>query len=47
MIEFIGQQWGGTFIDIIGRGLSKEDVDYIMGYVYSNYKFDLLHFKYD
>ncbi|MGE6345436.1 GNAT family N-acetyltransferase [Bacillus mycoides] len=46
MIEFIGQQWGGTFIDIIGRGLSEEDVDHIMGYVYSNYKFDLLHLKY-
>jgi hypothetical protein len=45
-IEFIGQQWAGTLIDIIGYDLHKEDFNQIFNYLYSNYKFDLIHLKY-
>ncbi|MEK5250019.1 GNAT family N-acetyltransferase [Bacillus sp. FSL R9-9530] len=46
LIEFIGQQWAGTFIDIIGRDIKEQDLEQIFNYLYENEKFDLLQLSY-
>lgn len=46
LIEFIGQQWGGTFLDIIGYKLREEDLLQIFNYIYDTEKFDLLNLSY-
>lgn len=45
-IEFLSQQWGATYIDIVGKNLSKDDIDYIFAWLYSNQKFDSISLKY-
>jgi len=45
-IEFLGQQWGATYCDIIGKDLKKEEIDFIIKWLYDNEKFDLISLKY-
>lgn len=45
-IEFLGQQWGGTYCDIIGNDLRKNEINCIFQWIYENEKFDILKLSY-
>ena len=45
-IEFITQQWGATYLDIISNGLSKEKFNFIFDWLKKNKKYDLIELKY-
>lgn len=45
-IEFIGQQWAATFLDILGKDLTDSEVNIFIDYIYKNEKFDVLQLKY-
>ncbi|MBD3232563.1 MAG: hypothetical protein GF315_02455 [candidate division Zixibacteria bacterium] len=45
-VEFIGQQWGGTYLDIISENISEEEINYIIQWLYNNIRFDFLQLKY-
>jgi len=45
-VEFIGQQWGGTYLDIIANDICDNEVKFIRNWLYQNVKFDFLCLKY-
>jgi hypothetical protein len=45
-IEFIGQQWGATSLDIIGEKVTKDDINLIFNYLYQHEKFEVLNLGY-
>lgn len=45
-IEFLGQQWGGTYLDIIGINLTKKHIEFIFEWLHKNVKYQLLVLKY-
>ncbi len=45
-VEFIGQQWGGTYLDIISENITDEEVNIILRWLYNNIRFDFLQLKY-
>jgi len=46
MIEFLAQQWGATYLDIITNRLSKEEYNFIFDWLRKNRKYDLIELKY-
>lgn len=45
-IEFLGQQWGGTYLDIIGINLTEKHIELIFEWLHKNVKYHLLLLKY-
>lgn len=45
-VEFLGQQWGATYLDLISTGVSKDDLDYIFDWIKKNVKYDVLRLSY-
>lgn len=45
-IEFLGQQWAGNYLDIICAKGNTNYKDEIFGWLYDNFKFDILLLKY-
>jgi hypothetical protein len=45
-IEFIAQQWGATYLDIISDGLSKEEFNFIFDWLKKNRIYDVIELKY-
>ena len=45
-IEFLGQQRGGTYLDIIGINLTKQHIEFIFEWLHKNVKYHLLFLKY-
>jgi len=44
-IEFLSQQWGAAFLDIIAIRLDSEQIKFIVDWIYENEKFDVLQLK--
>mgnify|MGYP001125295666 CR=1 FL=1 len=45
-IEFLAQQWGATYLDIISDKLSKEECNFIFDWLRRNRKYDLVELRY-
>jgi len=45
-IEFITQQWGATYLDVISNKLGKEEYDFIFNWLKKNRKYDLIELRY-
>ncbi len=45
-IEFIGQQWGATYLDFISNKLLRKEIDYLFNWLKKNRKYDLIHLRY-
>ncbi|MBP2627460.1 MAG: hypothetical protein H6Q68_2171 [Firmicutes bacterium] len=45
-IEFLSQQWGSAFMDIIGDGQEPDSKAYIIAWLYKNIKFDVMNLSY-
>lgn len=45
-IEFLGQQWGGNYLDIIGYKLTEKQINNIFEWLKNNIKYDILFLKY-
>lgn len=45
-LEFLGQQWGATFLDFISIKLRDEEKRYIFDWLYLNIKFDILNLSF-
>jgi len=45
-IEFLGQQWAGTYLDIITDNNYSDSKDIIFSWLYKNIKFDIILLKY-
>lgn len=45
-LEFIGQQWFGTFCDILGKPLDEEGKNFLWEWIYRHLKFDVFQLKY-
>ncbi len=45
-VEFVAQQWGATYLDIISEKLGKEEMSFIAQWLAQNRKYDLLELKY-
>ena len=45
-IQFLGQQWGGTVLDIIGLPLNTQEPKEIIDWLFPSRRFDLLHLYY-
>ncbi|GAG85853.1 unnamed protein product [marine sediment metagenome] len=46
IVEFVAQQWGATYLDIISDDLLKNESDYIFDWLEINRKYDLIHLCY-
>ncbi len=46
IVEFIAQQWGATYLDIICGKLSTEEYDFIFDWLKQNKKYDLIELNY-
>ena len=45
-IEFMAQQWGATYLDIISDKLSEEEYNFIFDWLKNNKRYDLIELKY-
>jgi len=45
-IEFIAQQWGATYLDIISDRLSEEEYNFLFDWLKKNKRYDLIELKY-
>lgn len=45
-IEFLSQQWGSAFMDVIGGSREPESRMYIIAWLYKNIKFDVINLSY-
>jgi len=45
-MEFIAQQWGATYLDIVTDKLGKEEYAFIFDWLKKNRKYDLIYLKY-
>jgi len=45
-IEFLAQQWGATYLDIISDKLSKEEYEFILDWLQKNKEYDLIELSY-
>lgn len=45
-IEFLGQQWGCTFMDVVGDNHERESWQRLISWLYSNVSFDVLNLAY-
>jgi len=45
-IEFVAQQWGATYLDIISDKLSKEEYNFIFDWLKRNRRYDLIELRY-
>lgn len=45
VIEFISQQWGGAYCDVIGVGLSKNEFAEIFDWLHTQIRYDLVFLK--
>jgi len=46
VVEFIAQQWGATYLDIISNKLSEWEYNFIFDWLKKNRKYDLIHLRY-
>lgn len=46
IVEFIAQQWGATYLDIISNKLSEGEYNFIFDWLKKNRKYDLIHLRY-
>lgn len=45
-IEFIAQQWGATYLDIVSDKLSEQEYNFIFDWLRKNKRYDLIELKY-
>ncbi len=45
-LELLGQQWGATYLDFISRKLSFDEREGVFNFIFDNFSFDILMFKY-
>lgn len=45
-VEFLAQQWGANYLDIISDKLSREEYDFIFDWLKDNRKYDLIELMY-
>ena len=45
-VEFLAQQWGATYLDIIAAGLTSAEREHIFDWLYENRKFDVIELRY-
>ena len=45
-LEFLGQQWGAVYLDIIAKELSSDEKDCIFQWLYKNTQYSVLFLKY-
>jgi len=46
VVEFIAQQWGATYLDLVSSDLSEDEFNYVFDWLKKNKKYDLIYLKY-